>query len=45
MLKIEELLSVIVNALDDVKARDIVVFDTAGKTGAFSRVVVCSGRP
>ena len=43
MLKIEELLSVIVNALDDVKARDIVVFDTAGKTGAFSRVVVCSG--
>lgn len=43
MLKTEELLNVIVNALDDVKARDIMVFDTTGKTSAFSRVVVCSG--
>lgn len=43
MLKTEELLTVIVNALDDVKARDIVVFDTTGKTSAFTRVVVCSG--
>ena len=43
MIKTEELLNIIVNALDDVKARDIVVFDTAGKTSAFSSVVVCSG--
>ena len=43
MLNTEELLNVIVNALDDVKAKDIVVFDTTGKTSAFTRVVVCSG--
>ncbi len=42
-MKINELLKVIVNALEDVKARDIVVFDTADKTSAFARVVVCSG--
>ncbi len=43
MLKTEELVNTVVAALDDVKARDIVVFDTTGKTSAFSRVVVCSG--
>ena len=42
-MQLEELLSVIVNALEDVKGQDIRVFDTADKTSAFSRTVVCSG--
>ncbi len=42
-MQTEELLSIIVDALEDVKAKDIHVFDTAAKTSAFSHTVVCSG--
>ena len=39
----EELVSLIVNALEDVKAQDIRVYDTTDKTSAFERVIVASG--
>lgn len=39
----EELVAVIVNALEDVKAQDIRVYDTTNKTSAFERVIVASG--
>lgn len=42
-MQLEELISVIVDALEDVKGQDIRVFDTTDKTSAFSRTVVCSG--
>lgn len=42
-IAIDELLSIIINALEDVKGQDIRVYDTSKKTSAFERVVVCSG--
>lgn len=36
-------LFLVLKALEDVKARDIAVFDTVGKTPAFERAVLCSG--
>lgn len=42
-MQIEELLSIVVEALEDVKGQDIRVFDTTDKTSAFSRTVMCSG--
>ena len=45
MLNTEELLNVIVNALDDVKAKDIVVFDTTGKTSAFTLSLIHISEP
>lgn len=42
-MQIEELLHTIVEALEDVKAQDIRIYDTHKKTSAFSRTVVCSG--
>lgn len=42
-MDITKFLSVIVNALEDVKAQDIRVYDTHEKTSAFERVVVATG--
>lgn len=42
-LSLEELLAIVVDALEDVKGQDIKVFNTHDKTSAFSRAVVCSG--
>lgn len=42
-MDIKKLQRVIVDALDDVKAQDIKVFDTTGQTQLFDRVIVASG--
>jgi ribosome-associated protein len=42
-MNIEKLQSIIVDALEDVKGQDIVVFDTSGMTSLFDRVVIASG--
>ncbi len=42
-MEITKLLSVIIDALEDVKAQDIRVYDTHEKTSAFERVVVATG--
>ena len=39
----EELTQIVVNALEDVKAKDIKVFNTEGLTDQFERVVIASG--
>jgi ribosome-associated protein len=41
-LDIRKLQTIIVEALDDIKARDIVVFDTTGGTQEFDRVIVAT---
>jgi ribosome-associated protein len=41
-LDIGKLQTIIVEALDDIKARDIVVFDTTGGTQEFDRVIVAT---
>ncbi len=42
-MQIEELTQLIVNALEDVKAKDIKVFNTEKLTDQFERVVIASG--
>ncbi len=42
-MNIEELTQLVVNALDDVKAKDIKVFNTEKLTDQFERVVIASG--
>ena len=42
-MDIRKLQRLIVDALDDVKAQDIVVFNTTGLTQLFDRVVIASG--
>lgn len=42
-MDIKKLQRVIVDALEDVKAQDIKVFDTTGQTQLFDRVIVASG--
>ena len=42
-MNIEELTQLVVNALEDVKAKDIKVFNTEGLTDQFERVVIASG--
>ncbi len=42
-MTIEELTQLVVNALEDVKAKDIKVFNTEELTDQFERVVICSG--
>ena len=41
-LEIKKLQSVIVDALDDIKARDILVFDTTKGTAEFDRVIIAT---
>jgi iojap-like ribosome-associated protein len=42
-MNIQELQRIIVEALDDVKAKDIVVFNTEHLTPLFERVIIASG--
>ena len=42
-MEIEKLQKIIVNALDDVKAQNIVVYNTTHLTSEFERVVIASG--
>ena len=42
-MNIEELTQLVVNALDDVKAKDVKVFNTEKLTDQFERVVIASG--
>lgn len=42
-MNINELTQLVVDSLDDVKAKDIKVFNTEGITDQFERVVICSG--
>ncbi len=42
-MNLEELTQTIVNALDDVKAKDVKVFNTEKLTDQFERVVIASG--
>lgn len=43
MMNIEELTQIVINALDDVKAKDVKVFNTEALTDQFERVVIASG--
>src|SRR5690606_5781131 len=42
-MDIRTLQQAVVDALEDVKAQDIKVFDTSGQTSLFDRVVIASG--
>lgn len=42
-MEIEKLQQIIVNALDDVKAQNIVVYNTTHLTSEFERVIIASG--
>jgi ribosome-associated protein len=42
-MDIKKLQSLVVDALEDVKAQDIVVFDTTGLTSLFDRIAIASG--
>lgn len=41
--QLQKMVDVAVNALEDVKAKDIIVLDTVGKTSLFSRMIIASG--
>lgn len=41
--KLQKMVEIAVNALEDIKAKDIVVLDTVGKTALFSRIIIASG--
>ncbi|MDO4433703.1 MAG: ribosome silencing factor [Alysiella sp.] len=40
---IEKMLAIAVNALEDIKAKDIIVLDTSNKTPLFARMIIASG--
>ncbi len=42
-MEIEKLQALVINALEDVKAADIVLFDTGNLTSLFERIVIASG--
>ena len=42
-MNIDQLLPIVVNALEDIKARDIEVIDTTALTALFDRMVIASG--
>lgn len=42
-LNLQKMVDVAVNALEDVKAKDIMVLDTSSKTALFSRMIIASG--
>lgn len=41
--QLQKMVDIAVGALEDVKAKDIVVLDTVGKTSLFSRMIIASG--
>lgn len=40
---IQKMVDIAVNALEDIKAKDIIVLDTQEKTSLFSRMIIASG--
>lgn len=40
---LDKMVAIAVNALEDVKAKDITVLDTADKTSLFSKMIIASG--
>jgi ribosome-associated protein len=42
-MDIKKLQSIVVDALEDIKAQEIVVFDTTGLTSLFDRIAIASG--
>lgn len=42
-IQLEKMVEIAVNALEDVKAKDITVLDTTGKTSLFARMIIASG--
>lgn len=42
-IDLDKMVSVAVNALEDIKAKDIIVLDTTTKTSLFSRMIIASG--
>lgn len=40
---LQRMTDIAVNALEDVKAKDITVLDTSGKTSLFARMIIASG--
>ena len=41
--QLQRMVDTAVNALEDIKAKDIVVLDTTGKTSLFSRMIIATG--
>lgn len=42
-MEIEKLQALVIDALEDVKAADIALFDTSNLTSLFERIVIASG--
>lgn len=42
-MDIQQLQAFVIDALEDIKGQDIVLFDTTGLTSLFDRIVICSG--
>ena len=40
----QKMVDIAVNALEDVKAKDIIVLDTSEKTSLFSRMIIATAR-
>lgn len=43
LLNLQKMVDTAVNALEDVKAKDIIVLDTSSKTSLFARMIIASG--
>ena len=43
LLNVQKMVDITVNALEDVKAKDILVLDTSSKTPLFARMIIASG--
>lgn len=43
LIELQKMVDCAVNALEDVKAKDIIVLDTSDKTSLFSRMIIASG--
>ena len=40
---LEQMTAIAVNALEDIKAKDIIVLNTSDKTSLFARMIIASG--
>ncbi|MBQ9600426.1 MAG: ribosome silencing factor [Neisseriaceae bacterium] len=43
LLNVQKMVDITVNALEDVKAKDVLVLDTSSKTPLFARMIIASG--
>lgn len=43
LLNLQKMVDITVNALEDVKAKDVLVLDTSSKTPLFARMIIASG--